>query len=69
MSLDDDRNWAAKIYQERAETIHADRNVTCLLLKDYEEIYRYMRTLSFAGLNEKQFLNTAPWLNSNFQQG
>jgi hypothetical protein len=25
--------------------------------------------LSFAELNEKQFLNTAPWLNSNFQQG
>ena len=25
--------------------------------------------LSFAELNEKQFLSTAPWLNSNFQQG
>jgi hypothetical protein len=25
--------------------------------------------LSFAERNEKQFLNTAPWLNSNFQEG
>jgi S-adenosylmethionine synthetase len=28
ISLDDDRNWAAKIYQERAHSIDADRNVT-----------------------------------------
>ena len=47
MSLDDDRNWAAKIYQERAETIDADRNVTCFLLQDYEEICRYMRTIGY----------------------
>ena len=33
MSLDDDRNWAAKIYRERAETIDADRNVTYFFLE------------------------------------
>jgi hypothetical protein len=38
MSLDDDRDWAATIYQERAETIDADRNVTYFFLKDYQEI-------------------------------
>ena len=47
MSLDDDRNWAAKIYQERAETIDADRNVTYFFLKDYQEICRYMRTIGY----------------------
>ena len=47
MSLDDDRNWAAKIYQERAETLDADRNVTYFFLKDYQEICRYMRTIGY----------------------
>ncbi len=47
MSLDDDRNWAAKIYQERADTIDADRNVTYFFLKDYQEICRYMRTIGY----------------------
>jgi hypothetical protein len=47
MTLDDDRNWAAKIYQERAETIDADRNVTCFFLNDYQEICRYMRTIGY----------------------
>ena len=47
MSLDDDRNWAATIYQERAETIDADRNVTYFFLKDYQEICRYMRTIGY----------------------
>jgi hypothetical protein len=47
MSLDDDRNWATKIYQERAEAIDADQNVTCFLLKDYQEICRYMRTIGY----------------------
>ena len=31
MILDDDRDWAAKIYQERADTIDPARNVTYLL--------------------------------------
>jgi hypothetical protein len=47
MSLDDDRNWATKIYQERADAIDADQNVTCFFLKDYQEICRYMRTIGY----------------------
>ena len=47
MSLDHDRDWAATIYQERAETIDADRNVTYFFLKDYQEICRYMRTIGY----------------------
>ena len=47
MSLDDDRNWAAKIYQERAEIIDADQNVTCFFLNDYQEICRYMCTIGY----------------------
>jgi hypothetical protein len=47
MSLHEDRNWAAKIYQERAIAIDADRNVTYFFLKDYQEICRYMRTIGY----------------------
>jgi hypothetical protein len=47
MSLDDDRIWATKIYQERADAIDADQNVTCFFLKDYQEICRYMRTIGY----------------------
>jgi hypothetical protein len=47
MSLDDDRNWATKIYLERAEAIDADQNVTCFFLKDYQEICRYMRIIGY----------------------
>jgi hypothetical protein len=47
MSLDDDRNCVATIYQERAETIDADRNVTYFFVKDYQEICRYMRTIGY----------------------
>ncbi|HEY5707060.1 MAG TPA: hypothetical protein VIS96_15975 [Terrimicrobiaceae bacterium] len=47
MSLDDDRNWAAKIYEERAEAIDPDQAVTYFLLKDYREICRYMRTIGY----------------------
>ena len=47
MSLHDDRNWATKIYQERADAIDADQNVTCFFLKDYQEICRYMRTIGY----------------------
>ena len=43
MSLPEDRNWAAKIYQERAVALDADQNVTYFFLKDYPEICRYMR--------------------------
>jgi hypothetical protein len=47
MSLAEDRNWAAKIYQERADAIDADQNVTYFFLKDYQEICRYMRTIGY----------------------
>ena len=47
MSLDDDRDWATKIYQERVDAIDADQNVTCFFLKDYQEICRYMRTIGY----------------------
>ena len=47
MSLSEDRNWAAKIYQERADAVDADQNVTYFFLKDYREICRYMRTIGY----------------------
>jgi hypothetical protein len=47
MSLDDDRNWAAKIYEERADALDPDRNITYFFLKDYQEICRYMRTIGY----------------------
>jgi hypothetical protein len=47
MSLGDDRNWAAKIYQERADSLDADQNVTYFFLKDYQEICRYMRAIGY----------------------
>jgi hypothetical protein len=47
MSLNEDRNWAAKIYQERASVIDADQKVTYFFLKDYQEICRYMRTIGY----------------------
>lgn len=47
MSLRDDRNWAAKIYQERADAIDVEQNVTYFFLKDYQEICRYMRTIGY----------------------
>jgi hypothetical protein len=47
MSLNEDRNWAAKIYQERASGIDADQNVTYFFLKDYREICQYMRTIGY----------------------
>jgi len=47
MSLRDDRNWATKIYQERADAIDADQSVTYFFLKDYQEICRYMRAIGY----------------------
>jgi hypothetical protein len=47
MSLREDRNWATKIYQERAEAIDANENVTYFFLKNYQEICRYMRTIGY----------------------
>ena len=47
MSLRDDRDWATKLYQERAEAADAAQNVTYFFLKDYQEICRYMRTIGY----------------------
>jgi hypothetical protein len=47
MSLLHDRNWATKIYQERADAVDADQNVTYFFLKDYQEICRYMRAIGY----------------------
>jgi hypothetical protein len=47
MSLADDRDWAAEIYDERADALDADPNVTYFFLKDYQEICRYMRTIGY----------------------
>ena len=47
MELRDDRDWAAEVYRQRAETIDADQDVTYFLLEDYQEICRYMRTIGY----------------------
>ena len=47
MSLHDDREWAARIYQQRAELVDADEEVTCFFLDDYAEICRYMRVIGY----------------------
>jgi len=47
MSLRDDRAWATKIYQERADAVEADLNITYFFLKDYQEVCRYMRTIGY----------------------
>jgi hypothetical protein len=47
MNLREDQNWAAKIYEERADALDADQNVTYFFLKDYQEICRYMRTIGY----------------------
>jgi hypothetical protein len=47
MSLKDDRNWAAKIYQERADAVDVDQNVTYFFLESYHEICRYMRIIGY----------------------
>ena len=47
MNLRDDRDWATKIYQKRADAIDADQNVTYFFLRDYQEICRYMRAIGY----------------------
>ena len=47
MSLSDYRNWVARIYEERADTIGEDQNVTYFFLRDYREICRYMRAIGY----------------------
>jgi hypothetical protein len=47
MSLEDDRNWAAKIYQERADAVDVNQNVTYFFLESYLEICRYMRIIGY----------------------
>ena len=47
MSLNDDRDWASRIYRERAEAIDEDQKATYFFLKDYQEICRYLRTIGY----------------------
>jgi hypothetical protein len=47
MDLREDRDWAAKIYCERAELVDADEEVTCFFLESYAEICRYMRAIGY----------------------
>ena len=47
MDLCEDRDWAAKIYVERAELVDADDDVTCFFLENYSEICRYMRAIGY----------------------
>ena len=47
VSLNDDRDWASRIYLERAEAIDEDQNVTYFFLKDYQEVCRYLRTIGY----------------------
>ena len=52
MDLHEERDWAAKIYGERAELVDADEDVTCFFLESYSEICRYMRAIGY-GLKGK----------------
>ncbi|MGA8660566.1 MAG: hypothetical protein WB586_31015 [Chthoniobacterales bacterium] len=54
MSLSDDRDWATKLYQDRADTVDAAQNVTHFFLKDYQEICRYMRTIGYGSKGEAE---------------
>jgi len=47
VSLNDDRDWAGRIYLERAEAMDEDQNVTYFFLKGYQEICRYLRTIGY----------------------
>jgi hypothetical protein len=47
MTLRDDKDWGAKIYEERACAVDDDQHVTCFFLKDYQEICRYMRAIGY----------------------
>ena len=46
-SLRQDQDWATNIYQERAELVDADEDVTCFFLESYSEICRYMRVIGY----------------------
>ena len=47
MSLRQDQDWATSIYQDRAELVDADEDVTCFFLESYSEICRYMRVIGY----------------------
>jgi hypothetical protein len=47
MSLRQDQDWATSIYQERAELVDVDEDVTCFFLENYSEICRYMRVIGY----------------------
>jgi hypothetical protein len=54
MSLSEDRDWATKIYYERAAAIDQDQCVTYFFLEDYQEICRYMRTIGYGSKGEAE---------------
>ena len=54
MSLCEDRDWAIKIYRERADAVDQDQNVTYFFLKDYQEICRYMRTIGYGSKGQAE---------------
>ena len=54
MNPDNDRDWASRIYRERAEAIDEDQNVTYFFLKDYQEICRYLRTIGYGTKGEAE---------------
>jgi hypothetical protein len=54
MSLSEDRDWATKIYHERADAVDQDQNVTYFFLKDYQEICRYMRTIGYGSKGQAE---------------
>jgi hypothetical protein len=39
--------WAAEIYEERAEKVDENQDLTYFFLKDYQEICRYMRVIGY----------------------
>lgn len=47
MSLRDDKDWAIKIYEERARAVNDDQDGTYFFLTDYHEICRYMGTIGY----------------------
>jgi hypothetical protein len=54
MSLSEDRDWAIKIYYERADAVDQDQNVTYFFLEDYQEICRYMRTIGYGSKGQAE---------------
>jgi hypothetical protein len=54
MSHSEDLDWATDIYQERADAVDEEQNVTYFFLKDYQEICRYMRAIGYGSKGEAE---------------